>query len=119
MSIESAVDVMEYLACANPVACGENCFSIEGIAVDAFNCLRAHEKGILTVIETILSVSATRSDVGEVLDEFEAPILRDHPHLALLVARPHFHENPIRSRWRFTFASNSTTRPTICGSGVP
>lgn len=52
------------------------------------------------------------------------PILRYHPHLGLLIpwwaqiARHHLHENPIRSRWRFTLASSSATQQTICGSGV-
>lgn len=46
------------------------------------------------------------------------PMLRDYPHLGLLVAGLHFHAKPIVLRWRFTVASNSATRLTICGSGV-
>jgi len=37
------------------------------------------------------------------------PRLRDYPHLGLLVARLHFHENPIFFRWRFTACSKSAT----------
>ena len=58
-------------------------------------------------------IDNSRTDVEQTL-----PILRDHPHLGLLVAGLHFHENPIFSRWRFTLASSSATRLTICGSGV-
>src|SRR6266487_4585009 len=118
MRIELAVDVMEYFARANPVARRQNRFSIEGVAVDAFDCLRSHEERILTVIDTILSVSAARGDVGDVLDEFDAPIPGNHPNLGLLAAGPHFHENPIVPRCRFTLASSSATLSAICGTGV-
>src|SRR5262249_44007276 len=45
----------------------------------------------------------------ESAERYRIPLLRDRPRLGLLVAGPHFHTNPMRSRSWFTLASNSAT----------
>ena len=46
------------------------------------------------------------------------PLLRNHPHLGLLVAGLHFHAAPIFLRCSSTRAASVATSPVSCGSGV-
>ena len=62
------------------------------------------------------SISINYLSKRNILDN--VPIFPNHADLGLLVARHHVHENPIRSKWRFTVSSRSATRRACCGMGV-
>ena len=52
------------------------------------------------------STSANRCDL---INRKNLPILRNHPHLGLLIPRLQFHENPIFFKWVVTLDSRSAT----------
>ena len=63
-----------------------------------------------------------RSELARVIDYFGSrkrfPLLRNDPHLRLLVAGPHFHDAPIFLRCSSTRAASVSTSSVSFGSGV-